>query len=130
MRPDTLRWEAHYNDGTVLPQERAEGGENRYADIDRDRLASLVLVRPDGTAALSLHLDAGQRLIFRRRVEQQAGGAEQIVYLVGWQQTINGTNVQSIAYLTATGETHLAGRWREDHPWFYPAQAVPCETEQ
>jgi hypothetical protein len=130
MRPDTLRWEAHYSDGTVLVQNRADGSENRYADIDRGRLDSFALVRPDGTTVLQLHLDASQRLIFRRRVEQQAGGAERIVYLVGWQQTVNGTNIQSIAYVTGDGETHLAGRWREDHPWFYSAQPVPCEAER
>jgi hypothetical protein len=130
MRPDTLRWEARYNDGTVLSQNRADGGENRYADIDRSRLDSFALVRADGTAVLQLHLDTGQRLIFRRRVEQQASGTERIVYLVGWQQTVNGTNIQSIAYVTGDGETHLAGRWREDHPWFYSAQPVPCEAER
>ena len=121
------RWEARYNDGSTLPQYHADGSENRYADIERERLESFALLREDGTVLFRLHLDPGQRLIFRRRVERQVGGTDRVVYLVGWQQTVNGSNVQSMGYVTGDGEIHLAGRWRDDHPWFYSVQPVPCE---
>lgn len=125
-----MKWEARYTDGTTLPQYHEDGRENRYADIDRARLASFAVLSDDGQRLIfEMHLDPRARLIFRRRVEQ-GPGHRMVVHMIGWQRTVGGENVQSIAYITECGEIHMAGAWREDHPWFYPAQPVPCEQEE
>jgi hypothetical protein len=124
-----MQWVAFYSDQTSLRQYNADGGENRYADIDRARLEAFALFQDDGeTLVFALYLEPGQRLIFRRRVEQSPGGEQTVVYLVGWQQTIEGRNVQSIAYIFPNGVVHLAGPWRDDHPWFYAIQPFPQES--
>jgi hypothetical protein len=121
-----MQWEARYNDGSALPQYNDDGSENRYADIDRGRLVNFAILRSDGHPVLTLHLDPGQRLIFRRRVEMRPGAPPFVIYLVGWQMTVQGQNVQSIAYLAESGELHLAGAWRENG-WFDAVVPVECE---
>lgn len=131
-----MQWKAYYNDGTSLPQFNAAGFENKYADIDRSKLEAFALFKDDAIVpqfdngsglVFALYLEPGQRLIFRRRVEQPAGGEQTIVYMAGWQQTIEGRNVQSIAYIFPSGIVHMAGPWRENHPWFYSIQPLPEE---
>jgi len=122
-----MQWEARYNDAS-LHQFNGDGSENKYADIDRNRLLSFVLYGDDGKPVFELFLDPGQRLIYRRRVRKSPGLADIIIYLVGWQMTVGGENVQSIAYVSEDGQVALAGRWRDDHPWFYSIQAVPSES--
>ena len=169
-----MQWVAYYDDGTHLRQYKDDGSENKYADIDRSKLASFALY--DGGAIvnrddylklrndvaitpgadpgvyelatrklLHLHLEPGQRLIYRRRVERTVGSeAPTVCYMIGWQQTLwdksdcdpeadgrhilwHPINVQSIAYVFENGTIELAGKWREDHPWFYSVQYVPNE---
>ncbi len=145
-----MQWVAYYNDGTHLRQYEDDGGEHKYADLDRQRLASFALYDggdidgnyvPATRKLFHLHLEPGQRLIFRRRVEQTLGQPPISVFMIGWQQaleihgpTLDGNanghypkNIQAIAYIFEDGTIELAGRWREDHPWFYSVQAVPSE---
>ena len=124
----SLQWKAFYNDQSSLPQFNADGSENKYADIDRSKLEAFAFFKDDALV-FALYLEPGQRLIFRRRVEQPAGGESTVVYMAGWQQTIEGRNVQSIAYIFPSGAVHMAGPWRENHPWFYSIQPVPCEVD-
>lgn len=125
-----MDWVARYNDGTSLSQYNEDGSENSYFDIDRRKLSSFELTNSAGGFLLCLHLDPDQRLIFRRRVMKRSGYADVVVYLVGWQMSLGGRNVQSISYLTEKGEIHVAGAWRDDHPWFYSIQPVPCEEAE
>lgn len=118
-----MQWVAYYSDGSSLPQYNADGSENKYQDIDRSRLESFALWQ-DSTKVFHLHIEPGQRLIYRRRVEMPQGTS---VYLVGWQQTVGTENIQSIAYVFPNGSVELAGRWREGHPWFYSIKAVAGE---
>lgn len=124
-----MQWVAYYNDGTHLRQYDDDGAENKYADIDRSKLDSFALYdRPATRKLLHLHLEPDQRLIYRRRVEKTVGADTDVVcYMIGWQQTIAGENVQSIAYVF-DDTVELAGRWRDDHPWFYSVQPVPEEV--
>jgi hypothetical protein len=87
----------------------------------------LLVTDDEARIVFALHLDEGQRLIYRRRVRKSVGGGEFVVYLVGWQKTIANHNVQSISYIAESGEVHMAGAWRDDHPWFYSVAPVPCE---
>jgi len=124
-----MKWLARYNDKTELHQVNDDGSENRYVDINRAKLESFALYSDEGRHLFELHLDQGQRFIYRKRVEQRTGESPFAVYMVGWQKTVNGVNVQSIAYVTESGQVHMAGAWREDHPWFYSVVPVSCEVE-
>jgi len=135
-----MQWVAYYTDDTHLRQYDDAGVESKYADIDRARLASFALY--DGgkqddqyvTATrklLHLHLEPSQRLIYRRRIEKPVGAPENVCYMIGWQQTIGGQNVQSICYLfEEDGTIEVAGRYNESHPWFYSPQPVPGEPNE
>lgn len=126
-----MQWLAEYNDGTSLGQYNDQG-EASSEQIDRSKLASFVLVSEDGNHLFRLHLEPEQRLIFRRRVEQPQGGSEQIVaYLCGWQQTIEGRNVQSLAWIFDEGRrVEWTGKFTEKHRWFYAPQLVRCELQE
>lgn len=122
-----MQWLATYDDGSTLSQFAPDGSERRYTDIDRARLRSFGLWDGD-RKLIEFHFEPGQRLIYRHRVEQRQGGQPVVVYLVGWQQTVNGANVQSIAWVFPDGHIEMTGRWREDHPWFYSPKMQPQEV--
>lgn len=117
-----LRWAAKYDDDTIVDQFK-DGVELSYDNLkDRERIVSFALWNFDTRKAVfTLHLDPGQKLIYRRRNWQHGGEDKpfQVVYLVGWRRTISGECVQSIAYVFEdTGRVELAGRFRDDHPIF------------
>jgi hypothetical protein len=118
-----IRWAAQYRDGSVVNQFGPDGKEvstdnliNR-AEIEAFGLWDFETRKP----ILTLHLDPGQKLIYRRRCWQRVGEEKPhlVVYLVGWRRTVAGECIQSIAYVfEETGHVELAGRFREDHPIF------------
>jgi len=126
-----VRWVARYDDGTVIDQ-FDNGRERSYDELkDRDRIASFGLWDFETRRTLiTLHLDPGQKLIYRRRCWQHPGEEKpfQVVYLVGWRRTISGESIQSIAYVFEdTGRVELAGRFRENHPIFDSPKLRPFE---
>ena len=127
-----IRWAAAYDDGTVVDQFR-DGKELSYDDlVDRERIVAFSLWDLETRKPVfTLHLDPGQKLIYRRRCWQRQGEAKpfQVVYLVGWRRTISGECVQSIAYVfEETGRVELAGRFRENHPIFDAPKLRPFEV--
>lgn len=150
-----MQWVAYYANGTHLRQYDDAGVESKYADIDRTRLTSFALYdggveikgvfagNHDGSTInaanyhtatrkiLHLHLEPGQRLIYRRRVQQSVGAeAPNVCYMIGWQQTSQGENIQAICYVFEDGTIEVAGRFNESHPWFYSPQAVTGEINE
>jgi hypothetical protein len=117
-------WIAHYSDGTDFPQFNKDETENRYADIDRARLTSFSLTNGP-LQAFELHLQPGQTLIFRRRIQHRIGAEPFTVYVVGWRRVDTGE--QSLCFVTENGEVNVAGSPREGHPWFYPVELLPEE---
>lgn len=86
-----LYWIAKYNDGSELRQfvENSTDRENKYIDIDRERLVKFVIVdKETNRIVYTLYLREGQRLIFRRRTLKRLGKPDVIVFLVGYQITI------------------------------------------
>jgi len=102
-----LKWKAHYNDGTILPQYNEDGTENGYHSIERNRLSHFVLYDENDKAVFSVRLNPDQRLIYRRRTAMRGSVAQGLVYLVGWQMTIKGKNIKSIAYIFDDGAVEL-----------------------
>lgn len=85
-----LEWVANYIDGTKLRRFRPEGGENKYADIDVDKLERFDLVNTQTKKVVyALYLREGQKLIYRRRTFRRMDGSpDVVVYLVGYNMTI------------------------------------------
>lgn len=99
-----------------------------WDNVDHEGVAGMT-AKIGKSELFTLHLEEDQRLIYRKRnVETIGVPAEKnlypVIYLIGWRQKVNGKDVQSITYICnwiGKGfQIHQAGKFREDHPWFYP----------
>lgn len=126
-----IRWAACYAGGEVINQIQPDGTETSYDKLDHARIAAFSLWDFDSRRPiLTLHLEPGQRLIYRRRVEMKTGQEKpvEVCYLAGWRRTVNGECIQSIAYVfESTGRVELGGRFDPKHPWFYAPVLRPWE---
>lgn len=120
---------AIYNDGTEQRLgKQADGSIFRYEDISRGELSAFALEK-DGEIIFKLHLEEGQRLIWRKREYRQVGGDTKVIHLLGWQKKVGGENLQAICYLFEDGHIEMAGRFRENHPVFDKVELLPSEFE-
>lgn len=110
-------WRATYSDGTTLEQTTPNGLVSAD-DIDRRKVVSMTLLR-DSSVVVTLHLDPGQKLIYRKRINKCIGAEDEVCHILGWRQNVNSEIVQSICYYFEDGRIELAGQFRENHPWFY-----------
>jgi hypothetical protein len=105
-----ISWKAIYKDDTSLPQYNGDGTENHYQDIDRWKLVRFELHK-NNIPFYALYLHRGQRLIYRMRVFKPLNKPDVIVYMVGWQETIetkNGSrNITVINYIHPDGSVSL-----------------------
>jgi len=108
-------WEAIYNDGTILPQYNEKGKANGYENIDASKLKRFRILIPDLEDSkkkkihFQLHLEPEQRLIYLRRGFINLVGDKNYFLMVGWQQKVNGKNIQSINYLYDDGHIEQSG---------------------
>lgn len=80
-----LVWVANYTDGTTFPQFDDQGRENKYANINREKLERFdMLNKQTKKLVLSVYLREGQKLIFRRRTLMHLDGSKYIIFIVGW----------------------------------------------
>jgi hypothetical protein len=90
---------AYYNDGEILDEAPGVG----FGHIDQPRLVALELV-PQWAGLPQPHLavSEGLRPIFfrRRKINVSSATGEQerlpVITVLGWQRTVNGTNVKSL----------------------------------
>jgi len=125
-------WVAVYdaNEEDYLFQYAPDGTENRYGDIDRERLKEFhVIDRKSNRTLFAVALEPGQRLIFRKRISMSGIVGEKMweILLVGWQQTINGKNVQSLNWIFPDGSIIQTGKFQEAHPIFYSVELLDFE---
>jgi len=123
--PLTFFWIAKYKDGTELRQFDEDGKEHSFREIDQGRLESFSWVPFTREQVLSLpircvsrplptytlHLRENQRLIaVRRNYITYGKGFEErrTIYLLGWQETINGKNYKSILYIHEDGSVEVS----------------------
>lgn len=138
----TYEWKANYEDGTSLPQYNEDGSKNIYTDIDRSKLVSFEIlnlieqkdeegkvIKSEKKIIHNLKLAKGQRLICRQRKFMRNDMVNNIVWIVGWQQTVEGKNIQSIAYIYPDGKIEMSGSWKEYHPLFRKIELLPIEKE-
>lgn len=125
-----LGWIAVYGEDDYLYQYNDDGSENGYGDIDRERLKEFHIINKDtGKHVFAMSLDEGQRLIYRKRVQMSGISGEKVweIFLVGWQQTIKGKNVQSISWIFPDGSIIQTGKFNENHPIFYSPELLDFE---
>ena len=119
-------WKAVYSDGE-LNQYNEDGSVNKYTDIDRTVLQFFELYNKD-KLILRVHLGDNKRLIYRRRVALNLQGKiTEVVYLCGWQKTVNGENIQSIFYIFEDGHIEMAGAWNEESNFAYAPNLIKEE---
>ena len=106
-----MKWLAVYNDETFLTQFNEDGSENRYADIDRNRLTHFAMLNEANKPILVIEIERPtQKLIYRRRTFcDLLGKVKGVIYLVGWHENINGKNIKAINYIYPNGKIVLAG---------------------
>ncbi|MCP6727657.1 MAG: hypothetical protein KJI69_06625 [Patescibacteria group bacterium] len=122
-----LNWKAIYSDGKTLNQYNEDKSVNKYTDIDRNILEFFEIYR-ENKLILRIHLGNDKRLIYRRRITMGfSGKIKVVVYLVGWQKTVNGENVQSISYIFEDGHIEMAGAWNEKSEFAYAPNLIKEE---
>lgn len=85
----------NYHDGTFDDMDNID-----FKNIKRDKLKSFALFRDDNTPIFELFYEPNQRPIYRRRGFNIGGGGNQYVYIIGWQRTIGGENIQSLNFIS------------------------------
>lgn len=126
------QWLAVYGDNKGLAQYPKAGEENKYANIDREKLEKFVVLTKEEKprVALVVHLNKDSRLIYRQRVEKRIGGGETRVWLVGSQTTKDGKNSQYVSAIFEDGHIELLDGWVENSAWFYSPEAHENEGEK
>ncbi len=113
-------------------------GTLSYDDLKRENLSAFK-VSIGKSELFTLHLEEGQRLIHRARTATTPGITKEKskhpqIYMVGWRQKVNGKDIQSITYICdwpGRGfQIHQAGKFKDDHPWFYPPNLKVYEVEE
>lgn len=124
-------WVVKYIDGTSLRQTDPQTGiTHAYKDIDRDRLFAFEMWDGD-LRMLLIRFKKGQRLIWRRRVEMTPEGVVETCHIIGKQETVGGKNYQGIIGLfESDGRIEVAGKFEENHPWFFPVKIHQEEGEK
>ena len=107
-----MKWLANYTDGTQLMQYEGDK-ENRYLDIQREKLSTFSILKDSGEVVLSVSFERPtQKLIYRKRTFYQPFNPNKqytYVWLVGWHENINGTSIKAICYIFEDGHIELAG---------------------
>jgi len=124
--PPTYFWIAYYRNGQALPQYDPETcNENLFKNIDQTNLtkfgwypfspefAGRIKQKKDYDVkcrflpSYEMFLGKGQRLIAVQRQSIKMGNLRKTVYLLGWQNTIEGKNVKSIMFIHEDGSVKL-----------------------
>lgn len=118
MTENETYWKAVYEDGESLSQFDPTGHENKYTDIERNKLIQFILYRA-GKPLVVIHLNNNKKLIYRMRRAMNNHGEEETVFLAGWQEMRSHKNVQMVMFLFQDNHIEIVDRFYEDHRWFY-----------
>ena len=125
----SVYWKAVYADGTELLQCNEDGSVNKYPDINRSKLKAFELYK-DGRLLFRMQLGKKKKLIYRRRVAKRlTGGAEAVVYIVGWHKKVKGKSLKKIAFVYEDGHVEFKEDWEESSKWHYAPNLINCEKE-
>lgn len=109
-----LYWVANYDNGDKLEQFNADGTENQYKDINRERLIRFDMVEKQTKKVVyALYLHDGQQLIFRRRTLKKINRPDTVIFLIGYQMTVmlgsGSKQIVVINYIHPDGSIALDG---------------------
>jgi hypothetical protein len=125
-----FRWKAVYNDNTFLNQFNSDNTENKYTAIKRDELKQFIIFSTNKNEPLIVvHFTRpSQKLIYRQRVAMGVDSKiKRRVVIVGWQENVQGKNVQHINFVWENGFIETMDRFNPEHRLFYPIRFLPCE---
>jgi hypothetical protein len=120
MSNEAYRWVVLYNDGTAETEDVLGG----WANVQQDKLVGIQLL--PNRSGLHQHVvyvntQEGQRgIVLRKRIAtvdplaQQEIGGRQTIHCIGWQKTVEGTNVKSMLWVFDDGSTILTDRDIQD----------------
>jgi len=109
-------WIAEFRDGTLLGQFDSTGREVMYREVQNriHDLLKLHLTSVDGDHRVTVRLTDGMRPIcFRRHIRRMNSGKEphsdghEVVYALGFQQTIRECNFKGVMYIDKQGNVTL-----------------------
>lgn len=113
-------WLAEYKDGSVVRQHNDDGSIVSADSIDRDKLKAFSLMN-GADCVVKLHILEGEKLVYRRRVEQSVGGPERACHIIGTRKYLghDGDIAQSTLFVFEGGGIEMISDFQENHPWFY-----------
>lgn len=123
-------WIAVYGEEDYLKQYNDDGTENSYGDIDRERITEFHLRdKETNRTAIAIEIPENGRLVWRRRNSMSGvdGQLNWTIHLVGWQETVNDHNFQSLNWVFPDGSIVNTGRFKDSHPIFYSVQYFDFE---
>jgi len=138
-----LKWRAIYNEDPnnleYLDEIDKNGKEVLFQNIDMKRIIAMELVNEKKIPIFKVALGYDKRIIFRRRKTKTQGrriierdtkdpktgqtkkvkipvpvNSNQMIIIIGWQKTVNGTNVKAINYIYPDGRIELGSEWGKD----------------
>lgn len=100
---DVFTWTAVYNDGTELTEFDENGEARGFALIDQSRLRAFVLSCGDFRCVLAV-TQYSRPIFFRRRIfDIRTETHEGSRTVIGWQTTVNDTNIKSFVVFMEDG---------------------------
>lgn len=119
MSGDRFRWVAYDNEGGSVSQVAASGEKNAYEDLPLDNLKAFELW--DWRAnqrVLLVNFKKGERLVWRRRVQQHTNGeVDEVCHIVG---KISGDKKGILGIFESDTHVEAVGDFLPTSEWFYP----------
>ena len=125
MSSDFPVWKVTYSDDSSYTNK-----DIKYPEIDRDKLKLFQILRPNGTSRVTFHIKSpDQRLIVRSRVlrDMITSVIKERAWLIGYQQTKQGVNLQVIMCLFQDGSIEIIDKFYDDNQFFKNINLRPEE---
>jgi len=103
-------WKAKYKD--KKKKEHSSKNKDKYTDLDRSDLEAIEVYLED-KLIFTQEINGNKRLIMRYRVQQDLNNPAKstYVFMIGWQKTVDGKNIQEITYVYPDGKIETSGKW-------------------
>lgn len=111
-----LNWKAEYADGSVLTQYNADGTENKYSEISKSNLSKFIIMEGE-QPKLVVHVE-GKKLIYKQRAIISNTGRRERIWIAGWQENKDGSNVQCVSFLFPDGHVEVMPKFKEKAPFY------------
>ncbi len=99
----SLKWNAVYRDGREFRE-----CDIKYEDIDRQQLKYFTITK-DGEPFLTIELEEGRQLVFRKRKYLFGTGQLKAILVCGWVKKIDDSVIKSLCYIYPSGRITMGG---------------------